>query len=56
MQLKTTADEAPRGLGPGDFENWLWKREKPKSELKAARTTSGWFGVIALSSPGSIDF
>jgi hypothetical protein len=23
-------DEAPRGLEPSDFEDWLWKREKPK--------------------------
>ncbi|PGH36549.1 hypothetical protein GX50_00586 [[Emmonsia] crescens] len=27
---KTTVDEAPSGLEPNDFEDWLWKREKPK--------------------------
>ncbi|MCJ1386334.1 hypothetical protein MMC17_009460 [Xylographa soralifera] len=24
-------DEAPQGLEPSDFENWLWRREKPKA-------------------------
>jgi hypothetical protein len=27
---RTTMDEAPRGLEPSNFEDWLWKREKPK--------------------------
>ncbi|KAK2053463.1 hypothetical protein LY76DRAFT_274506 [Colletotrichum caudatum] len=26
---KTNVNEAPQGLEPGDFEDWLWKREKP---------------------------
>jgi hypothetical protein len=30
MKWRTTVDEAPRGLEPSDFEDWLWKREKPK--------------------------
>ncbi|KAG6131484.1 hypothetical protein E4U12_003651 [Claviceps purpurea] len=29
MSWKTAVDEVPHGLGPDDFENWLWKREKP---------------------------
>lgn len=30
MKWSTTLDEVPRGLEPSDFEDWLWKREKPK--------------------------
>jgi hypothetical protein len=29
MKWRTTVDEVPCGLEPGDFEDWLWKREKP---------------------------
>ncbi len=28
---KTKVDEAPQGLEPSDFEDWLWRREKPKA-------------------------
>ncbi|KAG5991685.1 hypothetical protein E4U52_003420 [Claviceps spartinae] len=27
MKWKTSVDDIPQGLGPDDFENWLWKRE-----------------------------
>jgi hypothetical protein len=27
---KTKVDEVPQGLEPSDFEDWLWKREKPQ--------------------------
>ncbi|KAG6299776.1 hypothetical protein E4U45_004317 [Claviceps purpurea] len=27
MRGKTSVDEIPQGLGPDDFENWLWRRE-----------------------------
>ncbi|KAG6239852.1 hypothetical protein E4U25_000233 [Claviceps purpurea] len=30
MKWKTAVGDAPQGLGPDDFENWLWKRETPK--------------------------
>ena len=30
MKWKTKVDEAPQGLEPSDFEDWLWRREKPK--------------------------
>ena len=30
IKWKTKVDEAPKGLEPGDFEDWLWRREKPK--------------------------
>ena len=26
---KTSVDEVPQGLEPSDFEDWLWRREKP---------------------------
>ncbi|KAG5919998.1 hypothetical protein E4U61_000336 [Claviceps capensis] len=29
MEWKTSVDEIPLGLGPEEFENWLWKREPP---------------------------
>ena len=43
----TTVDEAPRGLEPNDFEDWLWKREKPKrpgqlADLRNRRTFPGF--------------
>ena len=31
MKWKTKVDEAPQGLEPSDFEDWLWRREKPKA-------------------------
>ncbi|KAI4114452.1 MAG: hypothetical protein LQ345_004763 [Seirophora villosa] len=30
MKWRTTVDDAPHGLEPSDFEDWLWKRKKPK--------------------------
>ncbi|KAF1954354.1 SET domain-containing protein [Byssothecium circinans] len=30
MKWKTLLDEVPQGLRPNDFEDWLWRREKPK--------------------------
>jgi hypothetical protein len=29
MKWSTKVDEAPHGLEPNDFEDWLWKRKKP---------------------------
>ncbi|KAG6304757.1 hypothetical protein E4U45_001154 [Claviceps purpurea] len=29
MKWKTAVDEAPQGLGPIDFEKWLWERQIP---------------------------
>lgn len=28
---KTKVNETPQGLEPSDFEDWLWRREKPKA-------------------------
>ncbi|OBT53863.1 hypothetical protein VE04_06563 [Pseudogymnoascus sp. 24MN13] len=30
MQWKTAVDDVPSGLDPTQFDNWLWRREKPK--------------------------
>lgn len=30
MKWKTTVDEKPRELGEEEFEDWLWRREKPR--------------------------
>jgi hypothetical protein len=30
FKWKTSPDEVPQGLGSNDFEDWLWRREKPK--------------------------
>ncbi|PMD28000.1 hypothetical protein NA56DRAFT_560672 [Hyaloscypha hepaticicola] len=43
----TTVDEVPCGLEPNDFEDWLWKREKPKrpgqlADLRNRRTFPGF--------------
>jgi hypothetical protein len=44
MKWKTNVYEAPQGLEPSDFEDWLWRREKPKKTRPAGR----------LSQPGDI--
>jgi hypothetical protein len=31
MKWITKVDKAPQGLEPSDFEDWLWRREKPKA-------------------------
>jgi hypothetical protein len=30
FKWRTSPDEVPQGLDPNDFEDWLWRREKPK--------------------------
>ena len=30
MKWKTTVDDIPQGLNSKEFEDWLWRREKPK--------------------------
>jgi hypothetical protein len=32
MKWKTTLDEVPQGLGPKEFEHWLWKRRKETTQ------------------------
>ncbi|KAF8852703.1 SET domain-containing protein [Acephala macrosclerotiorum] len=57
MKWKTTVDEAPRGLEPSDFENWLWKREKPKlpGQLADLRNRATFPGFIDLPGEHDVD-
>lgn len=34
MKWKTSIDNTPSGLDPAEFDNWLWKREKPQQPGK----------------------
>ena len=34
MKWKTKVDEGPLGLGPSDFEDWLWRREEKTKALE----------------------
>ncbi|KAI9836771.1 MAG: hypothetical protein M1819_000936 [Sarea resinae] len=57
MKWRTTIDEAPCGLEPKDFEDWLWRREKPKHPGQVAdlrsRTTFPCF--IDLPNMNDVD-
>ncbi|MCJ1269911.1 hypothetical protein MMC22_009804 [Lobaria immixta] len=57
MKWKTTVDEAPRGLEPSDFEDWLWKREKPKrsGQLADLRSHGTFPGFIDLPDENNVD-
>jgi hypothetical protein len=54
---KTKVDEAPQGLEPSDFEDWLWRREKPKSlgQLANLRSRATFPGFINLPVENDID-
>ena len=57
MKWKTTVDEAPHGLEPSDFEDWLWKREKPKhpGPLADLRSRATFPGFIDLPDENDVD-
>ena len=57
MKWKTTVDEAPRHLEPSDFEDWLWKREKPKrpGQLADLRSSTIFPSFIELPSDNDFD-
>ncbi|KAK3368021.1 hypothetical protein B0H63DRAFT_515714 [Podospora didyma] len=38
---KTTLDEIPKALSPADFEDWLWKREKPRAQEQQPSSLPG---------------
>ncbi|KAG6095260.1 hypothetical protein E4U30_002612 [Claviceps sp. LM220 group G6] len=37
---KTAVEEAPQGLEPDDFEDWLWRRPKPESLVQPTSPSS----------------
>ena len=57
MKWRTTVDEAPHGLEPSDFEDWLWKREKPKcpGQLADLRSHTTFPGFMDLPRENTVD-
>lgn len=57
---KTSSDEVPQGLDPNDFEDWLWRRDKPKKleqsgQLADLRNYESFPGFAALPSSNGVD-
>jgi hypothetical protein len=54
---KTKVDEAPQGLEPSDFEDWLWRREKPKAlgQLANLRSRATFPGFTDLPDENDAD-
>jgi len=57
MRWKTTVDEVPRGLGPNEFEDWLWRREKLRQpgQLADLRMHSTFPGFSGLPNENNVD-
>ena len=57
MKWKTKVDEAPQGLKPSDFEDWLWRREKPKAlgHLANLRSRATFPASIDLPDENDVD-
>ncbi|CAA9960698.1 SET domain-containing protein [Pyrenophora teres f. maculata] len=60
MRWETSLHEAPRGLKSNDFEDWLWRREKPKKpeqlgQLTDLRNRTIFPGFTALPSSDIVD-
>ena len=57
MKWRTTVHEAPRGLESSDFEDWLWRREKPKQpgQLADLRSHATFPGFIDLPDENDVD-
>jgi hypothetical protein len=57
MKWRTKVDEAPRELELRDFEDWLWKREKPKhsGQLADLRSHATFPGFIGLPDENDVD-
>ncbi|KAJ8123774.1 hypothetical protein ONZ43_g350 [Nemania bipapillata] len=51
---KTKVDEVPQGLEPSDFEDWLWRREKPDG-LGTLRRRAAFPGFNDLPHENDID-
>jgi hypothetical protein len=54
---KTKVDEVPQGLEPRDFEDWLWRREKPKAlgQLANLRNRATFPGFTDLPDENEVD-
>ena len=54
---KTKVDETPQGLEPSDFEDWLWRREKPKvlGQLANLRSRATFPGFTDLPDENDVD-
>ncbi|GJC90558.1 SET domain-containing protein 5 [Colletotrichum liriopes] len=55
---KTNVNESPQGLEPGDFEDWLWKREKPNppgnlADLRSRTTFPSFIDLPERSNIGT---
>ncbi|KAH9211167.1 hypothetical protein DL95DRAFT_465154 [Leptodontidium sp. 2 PMI_412] len=57
MKWKTKEDEAPQGLEQRDFEDWLWRREKPKAlgQLANLRGRATFPGFTDLPDENVVD-
>jgi len=57
MKWKTKVNEAPHGLEPGDFEGWLWRRDKPNhsGQLADLRSRTTFPGFTDLPDENDID-
>jgi len=57
MKWRTTVDETPCGLELGDFEDWLWKREKPQRQGQPVdlRNRATFPGFIDLPGENVVD-
>ncbi|KAI0551613.1 heterokaryon incompatibility protein-domain-containing protein [Xylaria curta] len=54
MKWKTKVDEVLQGLEPSDFEDWLWRREKPNG-LGILRRRAAFPGFIDLPDENAVD-
>ncbi|KAF1837624.1 hypothetical protein BDW02DRAFT_627740 [Decorospora gaudefroyi] len=60
MKWKTPSNQVPRGFDPDEFEDWLWRREKPKEFAQLGKLTDLRNGEIfpsfdALPNSNSVD-
>ncbi|PGH26701.1 hypothetical protein AJ80_01647 [Polytolypa hystricis UAMH7299] len=58
MKWKTKVGVTPQGLEPSDFEDWLWRREKPPQalgQLANLRSRATFPGFIDLPGENDVD-